>query len=284
MSLNRDLIGKQYPPQDYGVTAEATTKYARAYNEDNPWFLDLDRPSGIIAPPIFGVVMSWLPIMMLLTDGELGVDLLRLLHGGQDMYFYLPVVPGDIVTSTAKIVAIEEKAAGESLVVEVQSTNQRGDPVQRLLFAALIRRKSTRDGRRQRPVEEPPAGEPLLRVRQIIEADQTYRYAEASGDRNPIHIDADVARLAGLPGIIVHGLCTMAFLSKVMIDHLCDHDPHRLRRLRAHFSWPVFPGQAITTAVWPQPDYESLKVYTYETYNPEGKAVVKEGVVETAAS
>jgi len=46
----------------------------------------------------------------------------------------------------------------------------------------------------------------------------------------------------------------------------------------------VFPGQAITTAVWPQPDYESLKVYTYETYNPEGKAVVKEGIVEIAAS
>src|SRR2546425_1118077 len=162
MGLNRNLIGKQYPPQDYGVTAEATTKYARAYNEDNPWFLDLDRPSGIIAPPMFGVVMSWLPIMMVITDGELGVDLLRLLHGGQDMYFYLPVVPGDVVTSTAKIVAIEKRPAGESLMVEVQSRNQRGDPLQRLLFTALIRRKSTREGRRKRSVEEPPAGEPLL--------------------------------------------------------------------------------------------------------------------------
>ncbi len=284
MGLNRDLIGKQYPPQDYGVTVEATTNYARAYNEDNPWFLDLDRPGGVIAPPMFGVVMSWLPIMMVMTDGELGVDLLRLLHGGQDMYFYLPVVPGNIVTSTARIVAIEEKAAGESLTVEAQSANQRGEPVQRMLFTALIRRKSTRDGRRQHPVEEPPAGEPLLRVRQMIDADQTYRYAEASGDRNPIHVDENVARMAGLPGIIVHGLCTMAFISKVMIDHLCDHDPRRLRRLRAHFSWPVFPGQAITTAVWPRPDYESLKVYTYETYNTAGKAVVKEGIVEIAAS
>ncbi len=81
MGLNRNLIGKQYPPQDYGVTAEATMKYARAYNEDNPWFFDTTRPGGIIAPPMFGVVMSWLPIIMVMSDNDLGADLLRLLHG-----------------------------------------------------------------------------------------------------------------------------------------------------------------------------------------------------------
>lgn len=283
MGLNRNLVGKQYPAQDYGVTAEATMKYARAYNEDNPWFFDTTRPGGIIAPPIFGVVMSWLPIMMVMTDSDLGVDLLRLLHGEQDMYFYLPVVPGDIVTSTAKILAIEEKATGESLVMEVHCTNQRGEPVQHMLFTALIRGKRKRDKRPEDLVEEPLLGEPLLRISQPIDADQTYRYAQASGDHNPIHVDANVARMAGLPGIIVHGLCTMAFTSKVMIDHLCDHDPRRLKRLRARFSRPVFPGQTITTAIWPRPDRGSLKVYAYETDNPDGKAVIKEGIVEVAA-
>src|SRR5713101_1566505 len=136
MSLNRDLVGKQYPPQDYGVTAEATTNYARAYNEDNPWFFDINRPDGIIVPPMFGVAMSWLSVMMVMADGDLRVDLLRLLHSEQDMYFYRPVVPGDIVTSTAKIAAIEEKPNGESLVVEVHCTNQRSEPVQRILFTA----------------------------------------------------------------------------------------------------------------------------------------------------
>src|SRR5713101_6111470 len=284
MGLNRSLIGKQYPPQDYGVTAEAMMRYARAYNEDNPRFFDSTRPGGIIAPPMFGVVMGWLPIIVVMSDNDLGVDLLHLLHGEQDMYFHRTVAPGDIVTSTAKILTIGGKATGESLVLEVRCTNQRGELVQHMLFTALIRGRGKRDKRNDEQSEEPPSGEPFLRVTQSIDADQTYRYAQASGDQNPIHIDEHMAKMAGLPGIIVHGLCTMAFTSKVMIDHLCDHDPRRLKRLRARFSRPVFPGQTITTAIWPRPDRDGLKVYAYKTDNPDGKAVIKDGIVEVATS
>lgn len=283
MSLNRDLIGKPYPPQDYGVTAEATTNYARAYNEDNPWFFDIDRPDGIITPPMFGVVMSWLSVMTIMTDSDLRVDLLRLLHSEQDMYFYHPVVPGDIITSTAKIATIEEKSNGESMTIEIHCTNQRDEPVQRILFTTLIRGRNNRNKRSEGSVEEPlPSGEPLLRVCQTVDADQTYRYAQASGDYNPIHVDENIAKMAGLPGIIVHGLCTMAFTSKVIIDHLCDHDPRRLRRLRVRFSRPVLPGQEITTTVWQKPDRGGLQVYAYEAFGPGGKAVIKAGVAEVA--
>jgi acyl dehydratase len=282
MALNRNLVGKQYPPQDYGVTAEALIKYAHAYNEDNPWFLEPSRPGGVVAPPMFGVVMGWLPIMLVIADNELGVDLLRLLHAEQDMYFSQLVSPGDIVTSTARILAIGEHAQGESTVVEVHSVNQDGEPIQRMLFTAFIRGRGKGGRRDEERAEERSVGEPLLRIAQTIDTDQTYRYAQASGDHNPIHVDEDTAKLAGLPGIIVHGLCTMAFTSKVMIDHLCDRNPGRLKRLRARFSRPVFPGQTITTAVWPQPDRSGLKVYTYETVNPEGKAVIRDGVVEVA--
>lgn len=282
MGLNRNLIGKQYPPQDYGVTGEAIRRYARAYNEDNPWFLDAERPGGIIAPPMFGVVMGWLPIMLAMTDADLGVDLLRLLHGEQDMYFYHTVAPGDIITSTAKILTIEEKATGESIVVEVLSTTQKKECVQRMLFTAFIRSRGKREKGLEDSARKAPVGEPLFRVSQTIDADQTYRYAQASGDHNPIHTDEDVAKLAGLPGVIVHGLCTMAFASKVMIDHLCDGDPRRLKRLRVRFSRPVFPGQTITTAIWSLPDRDGVKVYAYETENPEGRSVLKDGIVEIA--
>lgn len=280
MGLNRNLIGKLYPPQDYGVTAEATMRYARAYNEDNPWFLDPTRPGGIVAPPMFGVVMGWMPIMLVMTDTELGADLLRLLHGEQDMEFYRTVAPGDIVTSTAQITAIEEKPTGESVTVKVNSINQRGESVQRMQFTAFIRGRGKRERRDEDVAESPPASEPVLRVSQIIDSDQTYRYAQASGDHNPIHVDELMAKMAGLPGIIVHGLCTMAFTSKVMIDHLCDRDPCRLKRLRARFSRPVFPGQTITTAVWSRPGRNDLQVYAYETKNPEGKAVIRDGIAE----
>ena len=281
MGMNRSVVGKQYPPQDYGVTEAAIVKYARSYNEENPWFLDVSRPGGIIAPPMFGVVMSWLSVMTAVTDSDLGVDLLRLVHREQDMTFVRSVLPEDIITSVARIAAIEEKAHGESLVIDIHCVNQRGETVQKILFTAFIRSRNSRERRGERSAaEEAALGDPLLRVCQTIDRDQTYRYAEASGDYNPIHIDENVAKLAGFPGIIVHGLCTMALTSKVMIDHLCDSDPRRLKRLSTRFSRSVFPGQEITTAVWAGQKLDSLRTYAYETYNPEGKAVIKDGRVE----
>ena len=279
MGLNRALIGKQYPAQDYGVTAEAVGKYARAYNEENPLFFEPDSSHSVLAPPMFGVVLGWLPIIAVVTDSELNVDVLRLLHTEQDVRFVLPVVSGDIITSTATLVDIEDKTDGESFTLAVASTNQRGQVVQHMRFGAFIR-GNRRRGRSVAAFGPAPQTRPLLRVEQAIDLDQTYRYAEASGDRNPIHLDDQVARLAGLPGIIVHGLCTMAFISKVMIDSLCQQEPHRLKRLRARFSRPVLPGQTITTAVWPAGP--GAGVYSYETYNPEGKAVIKDGLAEVS--
>ena len=88
--------------------------------------------------------------------------------------------------------------------------------------------------------------------------------------------------MAGLPGIIVHGLCTMAFTSKVAIDKLCNGDPTRLKRLRVRFSRPVLPGQTITTKVWHDADKSGHKVFTFETFNPNNQPVIKAGLAEIA--
>lgn len=276
MGLNRDLLGREYDPQAYVVSAEATTAYARAYNEDNAWFFDADRPAGILAPPLFGAVASWLSLMTVVTDAELNVDVLRLVHSQQDMRFFHPIIPGDMITSTAKIVAIEEQPGGDSLAVDLRCCNQNGETAQHITFTAFIRGQERRS-RTRVATGETPAREPLHRVSQTIDADQTFRYANASGDRNPIHIDEDIAKLAGLPGIIVHGLCTLAFASKAIVDSVCEKDPRRLRRLSAGFARPVLPGQTITTAIWPDTNPGS---YRYETVNPSGRAVIKPGYAE----
>ena len=278
MGLNRGLLGKEYDPQAYVVSAEATTAYARACNEDNAWFFEADRPAGILAPPLFGAVASWLSLMTVVTDAELNVDVLRLVHSQQDMRFFHPIVPGDTITSTARIVAIEEQPGGESLAIDLYCGNQTGQTVQHLTFTAFIRGQGRRT-RTRAATDETPAREPLHRVSQTIDADQTFRYAKASGDRNPIHLDEDIAKLAGLPGIIVHGLCTLAFASKAIIDSVCEKDPRRLRRLSAGFARPVLPGQTITTAIWRD---TKAGLYRYETVNPNGRAVIKPGYAEIA--
>jgi acyl dehydratase len=281
MPLNKACVGREYPPVATTVTVAALQNYARAYNDDNPHYFDASIAGGIVAPPMFGVVVTWQAVLAAVLDPEAGVDPVRLVHGEQDMEFVNPMRADDVITATSKIAAIESRSTGETMVVEVEARNQRAEHVQRTLFTVFIR-----GGIKGAPVEirppEPVRGEPQFVVSQTIDKDQTYRYAEASGDHNPIHVDVNVARMAGLPGIIVHGLCTMAFTSRVMIDKLCGGDPTRLKRLRVRFTKPVLPGQTITTKVWREGEKTGRMLYAYETLNPDGAAVIKGGIAEVA--
>jgi acyl dehydratase len=279
MPLNKACVGREFAPTTVAVTAEAMQKYARAYNDDNAAFFDAKRPGGIVAPPMFGVTAIWEAVMGAVMDPDVHADFLRLVHGEQDMEFLSPIRPGDTLISRAKIVSIETKATGETMTVALE-TNRGGETVMKTLFSIFIRGKG--GGAPEARVPEPMRGEPLFKVAQTIDKDQTYRYAEASGDRNPIHVDENVAKMAGLPGIIVHGLCTMAFTSKVAIDKLCGGDPTRLKRLRVRFSRPVLPGQTITTIIWPDGEKAGRKIFAYETQNENGQAVIKGGIVEVA--
>ena len=280
MPLNKECIGREFPPITTTATADAMQKYARAYNDANPAFFDANRAGGIVAPPMFGVTLIWESVMGAIMDPDVKADLLRLVHGEQDMEFIRPLRPGDTISSRAKILSIETKATGETMTVALDSTDASGAPMMRTLFSVFIRGKGS--GAPEARAPEPEHGAPLFEVSQTIDKDQTYRYAEASGDRNPIHVDENIAKMAGLPGIIVHGLCTMAFTSKVAIDKLCGGDPARLKRLHVRFSRPVLPGQTITTRVWPDGEKNSRKVYAYETFNPAGQAVIKGGIAEVA--
>jgi acyl dehydratase len=62
----------------------------------------------------------------------------------------------------------------------------------------------------------------------------THRYAGASGDFNPIHIDAEFAKAVGLPGPILHGLYMMGLVARANTA-LADGDPRALRRLSVQF-------------------------------------------------
>ena len=58
------------------------------------------------------------------------------------------------------------------------------------------------------------------------------------------------AKNVGLPGIIAHGLCTMAMTSQAVIERTCDGDPTRLRRLAVRFASNVFPGNDVEVQVY----------------------------------
>lgn len=78
-----------------------------------------------------------------------------------------------------------------------------------------------------------------------IEAAQVAAYAEASGDHNPIHLDADAARRAGLDGPILHGMLMMGMLEAPVLDWLPGY---RLAWLQTRFMRPLAVGGSLSVS------------------------------------
>ena len=72
-----------------------------------------------------------------------------------------------------------------------------------------------------------------------------HRYAGASGDYNPIHIDPEFAKQVGLPQNILHGLYTMAQVARAS-NALSEGDPRALKKLSVQFRGMGFPEQEVT--------------------------------------
>jgi len=105
----------------------------------------------------------------------------------------------------------------------------------------------------------------------------TVRYAGASGDFNPIHVDDEFARSVGLPGRILHGLYTMAQVARALTD--AGGGPHSLQRLDVTFRGMALPEREIT--VTGTVTQVSDGVATVEVRaEQDGKAIVRAGTGE----
>ena len=106
------------------------------------------------------------------------------------------------------------------------------------------------------------AGSKIPEVRVTPDKYLTARYAGASGDFNPIHIDEEFARAVGLPGKILHGLYTMALVARAQTE--AAGGPAALRRLKVQFRGMGVPEAELSVTgevreVDGQPAYEARK-------------------------
>jgi acyl dehydratase len=95
-------------------------------------------------------------------------------------------------------------------------------------------------------VSELKAGEQIPKVSVTPDKYLTSRYAGASGDFNPIHIDEDFARAVGLPGRILHGLWTMAQVARAQTQ--AAGGPGHLKRLTVQFRGMGLPEHEVVVS------------------------------------
>ena len=87
------------------------------------------------------------------------------------------------------------------------------------------------------------AGEDAFEVARVVTREDVKAYADASGDQNPLHQDDEVARAAGFPGIVAHGMYTMGSLASAIVGWAGDDEA--LVRMKVQFRAPVFLGETI---------------------------------------
>ena len=107
----------------------------------------------------------------------------------------------------------------------------------------------------------------------------TVRYAGASGDFNPIHIDEEFARSVGLPGRILHGLWTMAQVARAQTE--AAGGPDKLRRLSVQFRGMGLPEQEIVVSSTVREERDGV-VLVDTVAEQSGNAIIRNAEAEIA--
>jgi acyl dehydratase len=110
----------------------------------------------------------------------------------------------------------------------------------------------------------------------------TVRYAGASGDYNPIHIDEEFARSVGLPGRILHGLWTMAQVARAATD--AGGGPQSLRRLAVQFRGMALPEHEVTVRGTVAEVRADGTAVLHTVAEQDGKAIIRNAEAEIAPS
>ena len=277
-----EMIGRWGDEIEFTVEKDRIIAYARATNDPISHHLD-----GRYAPPVFAVVPPFSCLAETTMSAVPDELMLRILHGEQDFRFVRPLIPGETVFSRTKIVGIHGKNSGVVVTTLAETRDATGRLVNEQFFTGFFRggvwphvagemgpRHNFDEVLRARPAD--------FLVEQKFDEDQTFRYAEPAGDPMPVHLDDEFAKSMGLPGIIVHGLCTQAFVSHALLTQVARDDPARLKRLAVRFAKPARPGQLMTTSIWHSDSCAECDTYSFESVSDAGEQLIKDGLAEIA--
>jgi acyl dehydratase len=187
-------------------------------------------------------------------ERDTGIDWLKIVNGEQGITLQRPLAPKGTVVGRLRIVEVIDKGPGKGALVlsERKVTDKAtGQPIATVTQTTFCRGDGGFGGPpRQTPEPHPipsPAPDAVCDLGTRPEAALIYRL---SGDLNPLHSDPAVAKQAGYPRPIMHGLGNFGIAGHAVLRTFCGYDPRKLVALACRFSAPVFPGETLRTEMW----------------------------------
>lgn len=191
-----------------------------------------------------------------LMDPRTGIDWPQVLHGEQSLRLFRPLEPvGELIGET-RIGEIADKGAGKPAMFRAYRTltTPGGAKVAELSELWILRGAGGFGGEQTLPGSGPaprpmPEREPDATLDLPTSPNQAMLY-RLTGDRNPLHVEPETARIGGFERPILHGLSTLGLAARALIHLHCAGDPARLSSISARFTAPVYPGETVRTQSW----------------------------------
>ena len=185
---------------------------------------------------------------------DTGIDWVKVVAGEHSLVLHKPLQPFGTVRSRTRVLEIVDKGAGKGAIIYSERTIDDKATAERI--ATIVQTTFCRgDGgfggppREQRPAHPIPERAPDL-VCDLPTRPETALIYRLSADPNPLHAEPAVAKAAGFPRPILHGLATFGVAGHAILKSLCGYDPGKLAAIAGRFSAPVFPGETIRTEIW----------------------------------
>ncbi|PVV02646.1 hypothetical protein BB560_002896 [Smittium megazygosporum] len=187
---------------------------------------------------------------------------MMLLHGEEFVQIHSPIPTSGTLYVSSEVVDIADKGSGAAVVTRTILKDSNQKPVSEIESTTFIRGLggfSKLPG--FKPV--PPAARspvatfsaptpktlPDVTIQQNISPSQAAIY-RLSGDYNPLHIDPKMAAMGKFSQPILHGLCSMGFAARHVVQCMAGGDSNNLSAIKVRFSSPVYPGETIQTSMW----------------------------------
>jgi acyl dehydratase len=204
------------------------------------------------------------------------LNYLMVVHGEQKVELHKPLPVTGSFTATSHTIGAFDKGKDKGAVVvnETVWTDDKGEKVATLTGSTFARGDGGFGGPSDGAPEPHivPTRKPDISVPIETRADQALLY-RLNGDRNPLHSDPDVAKRAGFPRPILHGLCTYGITCRAVLQEICDYDPAQILSHQARFSAPVFPGDTVTVDLWKDGEVVSFEARVLDR----GATVIRNG-------
>lgn len=219
-----------------------------------------------------------------LRDPATGIDYKKQVNAGNKLALHGLLPTEGTLVSTPRVIDVIDKGAGKGALIVTERKvfdKASGRAVCTVTTNSLCRGDGGFGGPpgTAAPVARVPDTPPDHSV-EIATAQNLALIYRLNGDQNPLHVDPDVARAAGYPRPILHGLATLGIATHALLKACCAYDPARLAAMEVRYTAPVFPGDMLRTDIWRVDDGVRFRVVAANR----GPVVIDGGSAQIAAN